>query len=178
MKSETRTIPREVTQREIGWLAGIIDGEGSIMFGKSKNKESRTGWNLYNGIHIVNTNKEMIEKCSDIIFKICHNVETSTRKTMSRIELKHYENNMVKYTTNLPKKCYQITLRNKDWTIALLEKLLPDLTEKRKRSDALLQILKHRTNLAKQAKKNGTKAFYDMNDTDQYFKLWDDARRD
>jgi len=45
------TIPREVKLEDIGWLAGIIDGEGSVLFNRPKPNKS---WNqiLY-GIYIV-----------------------------------------------------------------------------------------------------------------------------
>ena len=55
---------REVKPEDIGWLAGIIDGEGSILFNKPK-KES---WNqiLY-GIYIVGADLTLLHKCERIV---------------------------------------------------------------------------------------------------------------
>ena len=174
-----RITPREVTPYEIGWLAGIIDGEGSLSFGKSKNKKSRFGFNYYNGIHIVNSNHEMIDKCVDIINRICEGIDGSHKMNKVLIHNKIYNVNNFKQTSNNKyKDCFQVTLRNKDWTIKILETVIPYLTEKRKKSIALLQILKERIELNRLAKLNGTKAFYTEGETERYMQIWNDARRD
>jgi len=168
----TRTIPREVTPQEIGWLAGILDGEGSIAFGKSKNKGSKFGYNYYHGIHIVNTNQELIEKSSDIIFRLCDDIPTKAK--MSKIDLKIYKNPAFKQN----KQCHEICLRNKVWTIRILTILLPYLTEKRKRATALIKIIN--TLLKASRDKNGKLLYsYYTPKLETYLtSIWNNARND
>lgn len=174
-----RVTPREVDPYEIGWLAGIIDGEGTLTFGKSINKQSRFGYNYYNGVAVINTNIEMIDRCVDIINRLCSDIESEARMTKLEMKNKIYNgNNFIKQSKNGYKDCYQMTLRNKEWTIRVLEVITPYLTEKRRRAKALLTILKERVQLNLNAKQLNKKAYYTEQDTDRYMQIWENTRRD
>jgi len=55
-----------LTEREKGWLEGIIDGEGCISIGKSKSKSSKQGF-FWNPICVVsNTNLKICEKVKEL----------------------------------------------------------------------------------------------------------------
>ena len=169
---DTRTIPREVTPQEIGWLAGILDGEGSIAFGKTKNKSVKRGYNFYHGIYIVNTNTELIEKSSDIIFRLCADIPSKSK--MSRMDRKLYKSPLVTQR----KQCFAICVRNRLWTIRVLEILIPHLTEKRKKALALIEILNIMTN--SRQKEDGTKkySYYTPELEINLMSLWSNARND
>ena len=124
-----RTIPSEPTKEDIGWLAGILDGEGSIVFSKRK-KWPRIAY----GINLVNTNLEMMEKANSIIARLCHDLEG----TPIKISSKNYANNP--FNTVSRKECYQITIRRQTWIVRILGVLLPHLTEKRAKASALHEL--------------------------------------
>jgi len=55
-----------LTEREKGWLEGIIDGEGYLAFLLNKNKKSKNGyvWVIY--LSVTNTNLKICEKVLQI----------------------------------------------------------------------------------------------------------------
>ena len=58
---------QQATQFEIGWIIGIIDGEGSILLGRN-HYNNRTRYTPI--IQIVNTNKNMMEKAYSTLKKL------------------------------------------------------------------------------------------------------------
>jgi len=124
-----RTIPSEPTQADIGWLAGILDGEGSIVFSKRK-RHPRIAY----GINLVNTNMELMEKANNIIARLCKDLEG----TPIKISTKAYATNP--FGTTVRKQCYQITIRRQTWIVRILGILLPHLTEKRVKASALHEL--------------------------------------
>lgn len=52
-----------ITERETGWLEGIIDGEGCITLGKSANKAYARGFTWRVRTRINMTHKKTVEKC-------------------------------------------------------------------------------------------------------------------
>lgn len=127
----TKTTPREISDRDIGWFAGIIDGEGSLTFGATKSPGTNR---LYYGIHIVNTNKEMLEKCLDIIDYI------TQEPNKLKLKPKVYKETSFKKT---PLACYQVTIRRKESIRKVLEEIIDLLTEKRIQGLRLLNYLQN-----------------------------------
>jgi hypothetical protein len=100
---------------EAGYLAGIIDGEGSITFRK-------WGSRLYPSIRITNTSKELITKCRRLLgFGLVY-----TRK----------DKNHPKYKTQ-----YYIEICDGADVYALLHRILPYLTVKRKQALKALRLI-------------------------------------
>lgn len=127
-----RTIPREVSKEEVGWLAGIIDGEGSITFQKPK-KPQKTGLKkIVYGVHIVNTCEEMIDKC----IRIINAFEDGTGKP---IEKKPKVYRIQAFKSNKP--CFQITIRKYSTLKNVLKAITPHLTEKRTKAEKLLNFV-------------------------------------
>ena len=125
-----KTIPREPTKEDIGWLSGILDGEGSITFSRQEKYP-----HIYYGVHFVNTNRELMEKINRIISEICRDLTDE----LPKISIPNY-----KAPIHIGKKvCHSITLRRQNWIIKVLEVLLPNLTEKRKKAAGLLNVLKN-----------------------------------
>ena len=125
----TKKIAREVTDRDIGWFAGIIAGEGSVTFGKTKSTTNR----IYYGIHIVNTNKKMLERCLEIIDYI------SQEPNKLKLKPKVYRNGTM--FSKQPLQCYQITIRRKESIRKVLEEIIDLLTEKQDKAQRLLYYL-------------------------------------
>ncbi len=127
-----RTIPREVSSEEVGWLAGIIDGEGSITFQKPK-KPQKTGLKkIVYGVHIVNTCEEMIDKC----IRIINAFEDGTGKPLEK-KPKVYR--IQAFKSN--KACFQITIRKYSTLKNVLKAITPHLTEKRAKAEKLLNFV-------------------------------------
>jgi hypothetical protein len=134
-----KTTVREVNEREIGWLAGIIDGEGSITITKPKKPQGRHPQVMY-GVHIVNNNKEMLEKCVKIVRFI------SQDDDVIKVSPKHYKSTVFKKE---PHDCYQITIRRKETIRRLLREIIPLLTEKKIKSQKLLNFLENHKDRAR-----------------------------
>lgn len=129
-----RTIPREVTKEDIGWIAGIIDGEGSITF-QAPRRPQKQGQKIVYGIHIVNSCEEMIDKCVNII----NAFEDGKGRPIEK-KPKVYRVNAFK--TN--KGMFQITLRKISTIKGLLTAINPHLTEKRYKAERLLNFVSKR----------------------------------
>ena len=115
-----RTIPSQRQTGYIGWLAGIIDGEGSILL-----KVSPTYGHIIYGLTIINTNLEMLERCQKIIIQMCRILKGDP----PNIRKKLYRSNNLG-TTN-PKQCYELKVARQRWLRQVLKYILPYLTEKK-----------------------------------------------
>jgi hypothetical protein len=121
-----RTTPREVTREDIGWLSGIIDGEGSIY---AAIKETYPYFRY--SFQLVNTNKEMLNKFQSILKGIC-----GDENAKFPIFLKKYSTGIVG-----KKQCYALQIRRIDDLKKILTVVLPHLTEKRNKATYLLTTL-------------------------------------
>lgn len=120
-----RTTPREVSKEDIGWIAGIIDGEASIYV-----KERDRYPYLQYSFQLINTNMEMLEKFQRIVQTLCkHNSEFTICKK--------------KYSTGIVgrKQCYALFVRKIEDLKIMLTAILPHLTEKKDKAKYLLDIL-------------------------------------
>jgi len=129
-----RTIPREVSKEDIGWIAGIIDGEGSITFQKPL-KPQKQGQKIVYGIHIVNTCEAMIDKCVRIINAFEDGTGRPIEKKPKIYRIQAFKSN---------KPSYQLTIRKYATIRNLLEAINPHLTEKKHKADRLLNFVRNR----------------------------------
>jgi len=60
----------KISETEAGFLAGVIEGEGSIFLMKKKCSRSRLGYNYTPCISISNTDPRLLTRCKSIIDKI------------------------------------------------------------------------------------------------------------
>lgn len=49
-----------------GYIAGLVDGEGTIFIGRQKREENRSGYRFLPHLIITNTNKECLDLCKNI----------------------------------------------------------------------------------------------------------------
>ena len=118
---------REVKPEDIGWLAGIIDGEGSITF-----QLNGRGF-LTHMIHIIGSDMDLLKKCVRIINSF------NDGGVEAKILDKKYKEGMFK--TN--KRMYRIEIWRQEVLKNILPILIPHLTEKKLRCQKLLNFLKH-----------------------------------
>ena len=59
-----------ITEAKIAWLAGIIDGEGSIGIYPVTRRSTKQGFVLIKQLEIANDNTVIIQECVDIIHEI------------------------------------------------------------------------------------------------------------
>lgn len=124
---------REVKPEDVGWLAGIIDGEGSILFNKPKGIYANK---ILYSIYIVGTDMSLLKKCERIINQL---IESNGKKY--NLAVKRYKQGIFK--TN--KQTYVIQIWRQESLRQLLEAVLPHLTEKYLKSARLLNFLqKHK----------------------------------
>jgi hypothetical protein len=127
-----RTTPSQaVTYFEIGWLAGIIDGEGSIAhyYCVRKNRPDLKKSPIY-GVYIINSDLGILEKVKSIYNRLGLfaniNIKSSSRK--NREESFHQT-----------KTCYELVVRRRNDVELLLKTVTPHLVGYKK--DKALKLL-------------------------------------
>lgn len=133
-----RTTPREATNEEKAWLAGILDGEGSVTLVKAKSQFRKDGSSMnrvYYGIYFVGAENGWIEKAHEIVLKFWNGDGKPIK-----LQDKKYQKGIFK--TN--KEMKQFCIRRQSTIISVLEATLPYLTEKKPKANNLLQFLKGR----------------------------------
>lgn len=118
---------QQVTEVELAWLAGIIDGEGCVgMYNQNKRKGYHT---VSPAIEIVNTDTELIEKVLDILI---------------RLDCKPYirgKNHNVKRKRTW-KLAYNLKLQRMGKLLILLPRVIPYMTGiKRVKAEIMFQFI-------------------------------------
>jgi len=116
---------------DYAWLAGIIDGEGSITFQTYLVKPHNT-LSILPFICIVNSNLNILNRCNDII-KEFSAVRTIYRKPDSK-------GNSFKNR----KPCHQLRIDGSKAVTALIERILPHLTGKKQQALNLQKFIASR----------------------------------
>ncbi len=123
---------QQVTDLEMGWLAGILDGEGHITMKTAKYQK----WIHYSiEIGFTNTSLELLEKLASICLRLGVNLHWMKKK--------------------MPKSCqpcWILTTKKMSHCYRILDKVLPLLTVKRERADLLFAFCKRRLEFAFQSK--------------------------
>ena len=128
----SRITVREVKPEDIGWLAGIIDGEGSITVVSGHTKPRK----IIHNIHIVGTDLSLLNKCVRIVDQF--NDGKGWKNQTHRLYVKNYKNKIFK----TQKKSYHLQIYRQGVLNNVLEAVLPHLTEKYLRGARLLNFLK------------------------------------
>jgi len=127
---------REVKPEDIGWLAGIIDGEGSITVVSSRTLPRK----IIHNIHIVGANLSLLNKCVRIVEKFDDGKGWCGKPV--RLQKKNYRKNIF---TKTPKQCYNLQIWRQGTIRNVLRAVLPHLTEKYLLAARLLNFLeKHK----------------------------------
>jgi hypothetical protein len=117
---------QQVTALELGWLGGIIDGEGSMLL-NHRGGERRN--NLVPSFQVTNTDFEIVERIVYILKRMCvpHHVAMYDRQTTNR-------------------RAYKlITVSGAKRVMKLLPQIVPVLTgEKRKKAELLREYCESR----------------------------------
>lgn len=114
------------TDEERGYLAGIIDGEGSLRVRYQRQKRPNGSWkrNLMPTVTVTNTNKELIER---IIFL------TGARNLSTRL-------------TSVGRPCYDLRIQGTYRVYPLLQATKDLLIVKRRQAELLLEFCELRLN--------------------------------
>jgi hypothetical protein len=124
------------TDSEIGWLAGIIDGEGSVVMGISKYKDRRGNETEYfiTRLAVSNTEKTIIDKCASIIERLGCSIYHCKEKT------KHPTHGNVGN-----KKVTVLAITGFDSLLAILPVVIPHMySYKKRRAELMLDYIKLR----------------------------------
>lgn len=87
---------QQAKSTDVAWLAGIIDGEGSILLGSKGKANKHPGYNgiqIGATIHIVNTDGNIIDKCCEVIaslgvsYHLAHKGFTANHSPVYRIDI-------------------------------------------------------------------------------------------
>jgi len=115
---------------DIACLAGIFDGEGSIIFNIMKKRNE-----VYIGFHITNFDILLLNKCRRIFQEILN-------RQIKLYKKKIYSKSTVK--SNLD--CFTIDFRRREDVYKVLNLLVPYLTSKLEKARIVLEYLKYRIN--------------------------------
>ena len=126
---------QQVTDFELGWLAGILDGEGNITMRSSKFK-NMIHYSV--GVGFTNTSEELLNKVSSICSRLGANLHWQKKAK--------------------PARCLQgwdLSTRKISYCRRILEPLLPFLTSKRIKAELALAFCKRRLDFATHCRDNG-----------------------
>lgn len=139
----------EITNEQLAWLAGIIDGEGCITAGAYPSKVRRAdgspGYRLSLFVSVTNTNEDIILTVNELFAAL------TTVKPIFHI---HDSNARVKNHLT-QKTCYRVHVAGGLQVTRVLTAVLPYLVGKRKQAEALLAIVKHRKAICDKAGRRG-----------------------
>ena len=118
-----------ISDKNLGWLAGFIDGEGTISIAVSK-KENR----LHAQFFLTNTDLSSLEKARDLMLEM--GVETPHLRFHAIYQSKF------SFKSNVP--CHRVFVGTALGIKLLLNSVLPELTAKRKQAELMLAFLDKR----------------------------------
>jgi len=121
-----------ISETDLAWLAGIIDGEGCIGFTTTRTQKGNIAFQP--AIRIGNTDKSLIQKASQIFKAYSKNkvdYGKVTRKTIGKDGCQR-------------KDYFEISLKRMEDVKNLLVDLLPFLTAKRDLAEEFIGYCKHR----------------------------------
>ena|SRR3990167_1393045 len=158
------------TEAELGWLAGIIEGEGSLtMYVRKK------VWNGWNGIGvdlaitIVNTDAAIIQKCKRIIEALDCSTFLFERKSVPV-----YKKDGTAYLNPL-KTPLVINVSKMSHMLTVISAIYPYMFgEKKKRAELISEFIQRRMNRLGLRSKTEGKAWYDKRDWElvtQFYKI-------
>ena len=124
-----------ISQREIGYLEGILDGEGCITFGKQKGKNFKRGFTWRVRVRINMTHKKTIEKCAEIIRAITGLNDGSIGAINPQPDIRHKNH----------KTTYAFSIRSKASRLLLPKLKLVTKEEQRTLAIKALTLLKENT---------------------------------
>ena len=121
---------QQITREEIGWLAGIIDGEGYLGMSTTYDKRrSQPNPNIVICLHVSNTDEEIVLKSQGILRKL--GVNPYIRATKANAQIK--------------KDQYRVQIKHMAKLKKILLPLLPHLTgNKQERARLVLEFIELR----------------------------------
>jgi len=111
------------------YIAGFIDGEGCIIFGKHKDKRLIRGFTIYYRVGVSNQNKEVLEEI---------------RKRYGGIISKKKNENT----------CWELIIAKREEMKNILADMIPHLIVKKQKAKELLNLLKQRDKEGRLLSKN------------------------
>jgi len=124
------TTVREVKPEDIGWLAGIIDGEASITCNKTHSIPPK----IVYSIHIVGGDLSLLNKAIRIV-----NQFDDGQGISAKLYKKNYKSSLLKSN----KQMYHLQIWRQGVLLNLLRVILPHLTEKYLQGARLLNFLEN-----------------------------------
>lgn len=126
---ETQTGQSRANPVDVAWLAGIFDGEGSVLARKVKyrNQTGPEKFSIGVDIRIGNTSISLLDKCQRIVQEICYKKYKLHKHAKGR--------NSVLWSLEVTKQRH---------AELVLEAMLPHLTSKRTQSVTMLSFLRSR----------------------------------
>lgn len=141
----------ELGEYELGYIAGFIDGEGSIYLVKTKNKGNKKGYSLHPKLSLYNTRKEALE----IIRRLIGGGGYSKRLwSDKRLDKKHKKENYILelYSGEIAKLLPKIKLLIKEKQRKLILKALP-LAHSLQKGNSDLELLELRHQISEENKR-------------------------
>jgi hypothetical protein len=122
-------------EKDLGWIAGIIDGEGTIRIYRTKvylSKTDTTELRYFCQVQISNCDLRIIRKCVEIFVSL--GLEYG-----NRVQNREKWRNIKKITP-----CYQLRLTKHSSVRKFLEIITPHLVGKQDKAWLVLEFVKHR----------------------------------
>jgi hypothetical protein len=126
---ESKELGNQQANRDLGWLAGILDGEGSIILGTQIRKNGDKQY--YHRICFYNSDDELVNKVV---------------KILDANDIKSYVAEREFYNELSKKKGFTVSVSNYESAVKLLNLVKDDLVCKKARAELLLRFCVLRSN--------------------------------
>ena len=132
-------------EKQLAWLAGIVDGEGTItMYEMHTNRGYRWIRPIF---QIINTNIDLMRKCQEIIGTITREPKIN-KKGKTKDWKSHY------------RPCYTIQITKQEDIKLICVVLYPYLIAKKKQAELMIEFIKIRQQIPKAKIKNNQSTSY------------------
>ena len=124
---ESEKLDNPQATRDLGWLSGILDGEGSIILGVFKRKDNTKQY--FTRVCFYNSDEDVINKLVNIL---------------ERIKVPNHVESRLQYGNLGNRKGFTITVGKQEAIVKLLNLIKDDLTCKKTRAELLIRFCESR----------------------------------
>lgn len=124
---ESEKLANQQVTRDLCWLSGILDGEGSIILGTYTRKDKTKQY--YTRICFYNSDEDVINKVT---------------KVLDFLEIAHHVESRLQYGNLGNREGFTVTIGKLESIVKLLELIKEDLTCKKTRAELLIKFCKKR----------------------------------
>jgi len=126
---ESEVLDDKQAIRDLGWLSGILDGEGSVILGVFNRKDNTKQY--FTRVCFYNSDEDVVNKIV---------------KSLDKLEIPSYVESRLQYGNLGNRQGFTVTVGKQEAIVKLLELIKDDLACKKTRAELVMRFCKSRMN--------------------------------